>query len=102
MKKIGIIGGTGYTGGELARLLCLHPKIEIAAMTSRQNAGKNIGDVNSYLKGYVDLVLTERIDTDVDLVFVATPHGVAMTEVPKFMDAGIKVIDMIIAAMGWA
>jgi len=63
-------------------------------MTSRQNAGKSASDVNGYLKGYVDVVLSEKIDTEVDLVFVATPHGVAMNEIPKFLDAGIKVIDM--------
>jgi len=95
MKKTGIIGGTGYTGGELARILCKHPDIEIAAMTSRQNAGKKVSDVQTYLKGYVDLEYTETLDPkDLDLVFVATPHGIAMKEAPVFLDAGIKVIDM--------
>ncbi|MFA5452088.1 MAG: N-acetyl-gamma-glutamyl-phosphate reductase [Candidatus Methanomethylophilaceae archaeon] len=94
MKKAGIIGGTGYTGGELARLLCAHPDVEIAAMTSRQNAGKKVSDVHTYLKGYVDLEFTEAIDKDVDIVFVATPHGVAMSEIPMFMDKGVKCIDL--------
>lgn len=96
MTRIGIIGGTGYTGGELARLLCRHPGIEIAAMTSRQNAGRPVSEVHPYLKGYVDLAFTERIsDTkDLDLVFVATPHGVAMSEVPPLLEQGVKVIDL--------
>ena len=96
MKKIGIIGGTGYTGGELARILSVHPDIEIAAMTSRQSAGKKVSDVQSYLKGYVDIEYTESIGgaKDIDLVFVATPHGVAMKETPSLIDSGVKVIDM--------
>ena len=96
MKKIGIIGGTGYTGGELARILCVHPGIEVAAMTSRQNAGRKVSDVQPYLKGYTDIEYAEKItDTeDIDLVFVATPHGIAMKETPALLDAGIKVIDM--------
>lgn len=96
MTKVGIIGGTGYAGGELARILCTHPDVEIAAMTSRQNAGARVSDVHPYLRGYVDIQFTERIaDTDgLDLVFVATPHGVAMKEVPALLDRGIKVIDL--------
>ena len=96
MTRIGIIGGTGYTGGELARLLCRHPDIEIAAMTSRQNAGRPVSEVHPYLKGYVDLAFTERISDmkDLDLVFVATPHGVAMSEVPPLLEQGVKAIDL--------
>jgi len=96
MFRIGIVGGTGYTGGELARLLCTHPDVEIAAMTSRQNAGRRVSDVHTYLKGYVGTVFSERIDgsEDLDLVFVATPHGVAMSEVPGLMSSGSKVIDL--------
>lgn len=94
MKKIGIIGGTGYTGGELARLLCTHPDVEIVSMTSRQNVGKRVSDVHTYLKGYVDLEFTGTVDKDVDIVFVATPHGVAMSEIPAFMEKGVKCIDL--------
>lgn len=96
MKKIGIIGGTGYTGGELARILCVHPDIEIAAMTSRQSAGKKVSDTQTYLKGYLDIAYTESITNakDLDLVFVATPHGVAMKETPSLLASGTKVIDM--------
>ncbi|MDR0198575.1 MAG: N-acetyl-gamma-glutamyl-phosphate reductase [Methanomassiliicoccaceae archaeon] len=96
MKKIGIIGGTGYTGGELARILCVHPDMQITAMTSRQNAGKKVSDVQTYLKGYLDIEYTENLANakDLDLVFVATPHGVAMKEVPALVDSGVKAIDM--------
>ncbi len=94
MKKIGIIGGTGYAGGELARILCTHPDVEIASMTSRQNAGKKVSDMHTYLKGYVDIDFSEKVSTDVDLVFVATPHGVAMNEIPGLMEKGIKCIDL--------
>ena len=96
MTRIGIIGGTGYTGSELARILCRHPDVEIAAMTSRQNAGSMVADVHPFLGGYVDIPFTERIsDTpDLDLVFVATPHGVAMSEVPKLLEQGIKAVDL--------
>ena len=96
MDKVGIIGGTGYTGSELSRLLCTHPEVELAALTSRQNAGKKVSGIQTFLKGYSDLLFTEKIsDTkDLDLVFVATPHGVAMEEVPQLVQSGIKVIDL--------
>ena len=96
MDKVGIIGGTGYTGSELSRMLCTHPEVELAALTSRQNAGKKVSDHQLFLKGYTDLLFTEKIsDTkDLDLVFVATPHGVAMEEVPQLVESGIKVIDL--------
>jgi N-acetyl-gamma-glutamyl-phosphate reductase len=96
MTKVGIIGGTGYTGSELSRVLCAHPEVELAALTSRQNAGKKVSDIQTFLKGYTDLCFTEKIsDTKgLDLVFVATPHGVAIEEVPSLMETGIKVIDL--------
>lgn len=96
MTKVGIIGGTGYTGGELARLLCTHPDVEVAAMTSRQNAGKTVSDVHTFLKGYTDIEFSERLSDrdDLDLVFVATPHGVAMDEVPGLLERGIKAVDL--------
>ena len=96
MTKVGIIGGTGYAGGELARILSVHPDVEIAAMTSRQNAGKKVQDSHPYLKGYLDLEFISNISeaSDLDLVFVATPHGVAMKEVPALLERGIKAIDL--------
>lgn len=94
--RVGIIGGTGYTGSELSRLLCRHPDIELAALTSRSNAGKDVTSVHGFLRGYTDIKFTERIsDTkDLDFVMVATPYGVAMEEVPVLREQGIKCIDL--------
>ncbi len=94
--RIGIIGGTGYTGSELSRILCRHPDVELAALTSRSNAGKKVSDISTFLKGYTDIEFTEKIsDTkDLDLVMVATPRGVAMDEVPGLIEQGIKCIDL--------
>lgn len=96
MKKIGIIGGTGYTGRELARILSVHPGVEITAMTSRQNAGTKVSDMQPNLKGYVDLEFTENIpdSADVDLVFTATPHGASMKQIPSLMEQGIRTVDL--------
>lgn len=94
--RVGIIGGTGYTGSELSRLLCRHPDVELAALTSRSNAGVKVSKVNPFLKGYTDIEFTEKIsDTkDLDFVMVATPRGVAMNEVPALVEQGIKCIDL--------
>ncbi len=94
--RIGIIGGTGYTGSELSRILCRHHDVELAALTSRSNAGKKVSDISTFLKGYTDIEFTEKIsDTkDLDLVMVATPRGVAMEEVPGLIEQGIKCIDL--------
>ena len=94
--RVGIIGGTGYTGSELSRLLCRHPDIELAALTSRSNAGKDVTSVHGFLRGYTDIKFTEKIsDTkDLDFVMVATPYGVAMEEVPALREQGIKCIDL--------
>lgn len=94
--KVGIIGGTGYTGSELSRLLVKHPDVELAALTSRSNAGKEVSSVHGFLRGYTDIRFTEKIsDTpDLDFVMVATPYGVAMDEVPALREQGIKCIDL--------
>lgn len=94
--RVGIIGGTGYTGSELSRLLCRHPGVELAALTSRTNAGKKVSDVHTFLKGYTDILFTNSISEtpDLDLVMVATPRGVAMDEVPSLLDRGIKCVDL--------
>ena len=94
--RVGIIGGTGYTGSELSRLLVRHPDVELAALTSRSNAGVKVSKVNTFLKGYTDIEFTEKIsDTkDLDFVMVATPRGVAMDEVPALMEQGIKCVDL--------
>ena len=96
--RVGIIGGTGYTGSELSRILCRHPGVELAALTSRANAGKKVTSVHSFLQGYTDIEFTERIsDTkDLDFVMVATPFGVAMDEVPALREQGIKHISSVV------
>ena len=98
MIKVGIIGGTGYTGAELLRLLTGHPNVEIAAVTSRSNQGELVSDIYPNLRGIVDVpFVTPELNnlSGCDVVFFATPHGVAQSSVPSFLAAGIKVIDLI-------
>ena len=95
--KIGIVGGTGYTGVELLRLLAQHPNCELAAITSRQEAGQGVADLFPNLRGRVALRFTDPAKaalTSCDLVFFATPNGVAMGEARKLVDAGVRVIDI--------
>ena len=96
MVKAAIIGGSGYTGGELARLLCRHPKITLEAMTSRRLAGVKVADEHSYLEGFVDLKYEAAIDAKekYDIVFVAAPHGASMEVVPSLLERGMKVVDL--------
>ncbi len=96
MIRAAIVGGSGYTGSELARLICQHPEISLEALTSRQNAGVRISKVHPYLQGFVDLRFDERLDDngDYDLVFVATPYGATMDIVPPLLSRGIKVIEL--------
>lgn len=97
MIKLGIIGGTGYTGVELMRLLALHPVARVEVITSRSEAGKPVAELFPNLRGLVDLVFVEpAIDTyrDCDLVFFATPNTTAMSQAEALLAAGIKVIDL--------
>ncbi|MEO9275955.1 N-acetyl-gamma-glutamyl-phosphate reductase [Marinomonas sp. 5E14-1] len=97
MYKIGIVGGTGYTGAELLRLLANHPEVEVAAITSRSEEGKLISDIYPSLRGHYDLRFSNPDIEELakcDLVFYATPHGVAMDQVPELIDRGIKVVDL--------
>lgn len=95
--RVGIVGGTGYTGAELMRLLVAHPEIELACITSRKQAGQAVTDSFPSLRGHVDLVF-EAPEADLlqscDVVFFATPHGTAMQEAPGLLDAGVKVVDL--------
>ncbi|WP_428634577.1 N-acetyl-gamma-glutamyl-phosphate reductase [Sedimenticola sp.] len=97
MVKVGIVGGTGYTGVELLRLLASHPQVELQLITSRSEEGVAVADMYPNLRGYVDLKFTAP-DTEqlkqCDVVFFATPNGVAMTQVRELLDAGVKVIDL--------
>jgi len=96
-KKIGIIGATGYTGSELVRILTNHPNIEITMITSESRAGELFSDVHPFLQGIADqkLVSIKDIDTyELDLVFLALPHGVSMDFVKRFKDKSFKIIDL--------
>ena len=95
--KVGIVGGTGYTGVELLRLLALHPQVALSAITSRSDAGSAVADMFPSLRGYVDLKFADPANANLsacDVVFFATPHGVAMAQTPVLLAAGVKVIDL--------
>ena len=97
MVRIGIVGGTGYTGVELLRLLARHPQAELVAITSRKEAGMPVADMFHSLRGCVDLAFSVpdhvRL-SQCDIVFFATPHGVAMDMAPALVKAGVKIIDL--------
>lgn len=95
--KIGIVGGTGYTGVELLRLLAMHPHAELTVITSRGEAGLPVADMFPSLRGYVDLAFSDPATANLsacDVVLFATPHGVAMSQAQALLDANVKVIDL--------
>lgn len=97
MIKAGIIGGTGYTGVELLRLLHNHAQVEVIAISSRSEAGQLVGEFFPSLAGQTDLTFTTPDDAvldECDVIFFATPHGVAMETAGTFINKGIKVIDL--------
>ena len=96
--RIGIIGGSGYVGGELLRLLLLHPQVEVTTVTSRASVGEYIFNLHPNLRGLTQLKFVPQdigaLQKNCDLVFTATPHGGSVNLVPKLLEAGLKVIDM--------
>jgi N-acetyl-gamma-glutamyl-phosphate reductase len=97
MIKVGVVGGTGYTGVELLRLLAQHPHVELKVVTSRSDSGMPVAQMFPNLRGYVNLAFTEpsmETLTQCDIVFFATPNGTAMQSVPKLLENGVKVIDL--------
>lgn len=97
MKKIGIVGATGYTGVELLRILSGHPDVEITFVTSRSNAGTRVDAMFPNLRGFIDLEFSDPSSdalTECDLVFFATPNGIAMQHTPALLEQGVKVIDL--------
>ncbi len=97
MIKVGIVGGTGYTGVELLRILAGHPEADVRCITSRSEAGMAVADLYPNLRGHFNLAFSEPdLDTlsACDLVFFATPHGVAMRMVPELVARGTRVVDL--------
>ena len=97
MIKAGIVGGTGYTGVELLRLLAQHPAVELRAITSRKEAGTPVTAMFPGLRGHFDLAFTEpsaQALRGCDVVFFATPNGVAMGEARAVLDSGARIVDL--------
>jgi N-acetyl-gamma-glutamyl-phosphate reductase len=97
MVKAGIVGGTGYTGVELLRLLVGHPHIKLVAITSRFEKGTAISELFPNLRGHLDLTFVdpeEAVLKTCDVVFFATPNGTAMQMTPALLEAGVRVVDL--------
>jgi N-acetyl-gamma-glutamyl-phosphate reductase len=97
MIKVGIVGGTGYTGVELLRLLARHPQAELHIITSRSEAGGAVSAMFPNLRGHVDLAFSDldpALLRRCDVVFFATPNGAAMTMARELLDAGVRLIDL--------
>jgi N-acetyl-gamma-glutamyl-phosphate reductase len=98
MTRVGVVGASGYSGGELLRILARHPKVEVVRATSRRYSNQMVHVVHPNLRGILDLKFEDpepaRIGRDCDLVFTATPHKTSMEIVPKLLDGGGKVVDL--------
>src|SRR6478735_6709309 len=97
MIMVGVVGGTGYTGVELLRILASHPQFQVSAITSRAEAGVKVADYFPSLRGRYDLAFTDPASAPLkgcDCVFFATPNGVAMSQARELLDAGAKVVDL--------
>ncbi len=96
MIKAGVVGGTGYSGVELLRLLASHGGVEVTAITSRKEAGTPVADIFPSLRGHYDLVFSDPATAGLDkcdVVFFATPNGVAMGQAKALLDAGVRIVD---------
>lgn len=95
--KVGIVGGTGYTGVELLRSLAKHPQVELSVITSRAEEGVKVADLYPSLRGHIDLAFTVpdvKVLGCCDLVFFATPHAVAMNMMVELLAQGVRVVDL--------
>jgi N-acetyl-gamma-glutamyl-phosphate reductase len=97
MIKVGIIGATGYGGGELVRLLAFHPAAKVTAVTSRSYIGKAYSEVFENFRHHEELMLQEEhIETmarDCDMLFLTLPHGVASGKITEYVLQKTRVID---------
>lgn len=97
MVRVGIVGGTGYTGAELLRILARHPAAEMVVITSRGEAGRSVAELFPHLRGRMDLCFTEPDEgalSECDVVFFATPNGTAMKLAPDMLRRGVRLIDL--------
>jgi len=97
MINVGIVGGTGYTGVELLRLLAQHPQANVRTITSRKDAGTRVAQMFPSLRGHYDLAFADPKDADLagcNVVFFATPHGVAMAQARELVAADVRIIDL--------
>ncbi len=97
MIKVGIVGGTGYTGVELLRMLVSHPQADVVAITSRAEEGVRVDELYPSLRGHLDLRFSQpdpQLLAQCDVVFFATPHNVAMNMIPELLALGTRVIDL--------
>ena len=97
MLAVGVVGGTGYTGVELLRLLVTHPQVELRYITSRSESGNKVADMFPNLRGFTDICFTEptvEALAECDVVFFATPNGTAMKMVPELIKNDVRVIDL--------
>ena len=96
MHSVAIVGGTGYTGYELMRLLVHHPQVTLNQIVSRSQAGRAVGEVFPKMRGHTDLYYRESFDPELgaELVFFATPNGTAMQQAEVLLDKGIRIIDL--------
>jgi N-acetyl-gamma-glutamyl-phosphate reductase len=96
MIKVGVVGGTGYSGVELLRILAGHPQVQVTAITSRKEAGTPVAEVFHSLRGAYDLSFSDPSRAGLekcDCVFFATPNGVAMSQAQGLLDAGVRMVD---------
>ena len=95
-KKISIIGASGYTGGELLRWTLMHPEMEVSQITSERFAGRAAYKLNPNLRGFTQLTFTpvKELKTDIDTIFICTPHKTGAQYVKQFWETGVKIIDL--------
>lgn len=95
MKNVAIVGASGYTGGELLRMLSVHPEVEVTEITSRKLDGQPVHKTHPHIRD-TGLVFKDKkpSDIDADVIFTATPHGASMKIVPELLETGAKVVDL--------